>query len=273
VYKARDTPHPLCAIASRDKVPSLQWKSASETTPACSAGIVMLADQRPPNRLLQMLPAADFELARPHLEVAELARNTLLVEAGEPAAQVYLPHSGIISLVINLSDGQAIEVAMIGRDGIVGAAEALCDGTSLTDAVVLCPGVASVLAVADLKAIADRSPAWRQLLARHEQAMLAQSQQSVACNAVHSVEERLSRRLLSARDLWDGETLPMTQELLARMIGVQRNAISIVAHALQQARVLSYSRGHIEITNVEKLKAAACECYHAVKTKQTHLFK
>jgi CRP-like cAMP-binding protein len=196
-----------------------------------------------------------------------------LIAAGETLAQVYLPHSGIVSMVINLSEGQAVEVAMIGRDGIVGASEALCDGTSLTDVLVLCPGVATVIAAADLKTITGQSSAWRHLLARHEQALLAQAQQSAACNAAHSVEERLSRWLLRARDLWDGETLPMTQELLAHMIGVQRNAVSIVAHGLQQARVLSYSRGQIEITDIEKLQATACECYEAIKAKQARLLK
>lgn len=233
----------------------------------------MPVDQRPPNRLLQTLSAADFAIARPHLEVVELLRESLLVEAGEALSHVYLPHSGIVSTVVSLSQGQAVEVAMIGRDGIVGAAEALCDGISLTDAVVLCPGTASAMAVADLKAIAGQSAAWRHLLVRHEQALLAQAQQSAACNAAHSVEERLSRWLLRARELWDGETLPMTQELLARMIGVQRNAVSIVAHELQRAGVISYSRGQIEIIDIEALRATACECYHAVHAKQAHLFK
>lgn len=233
----------------------------------------MPVDQRPPNRLLHILSAEDFAIARPHLEVVELPRGNLLVEAGETPSHVYLPHSGIVSTVVSLSQGQAVEVAMIGRDGIVGAAEALCDGISLTDAVVLCPGTASVMAAADLRAIAGQSAAWRHLLARHDQAVLVQAQQSVACNAAHSVEERLSRWLLRARDLWDGETLPMTQELLARMIGVQRNAVSIVAHELQRAGVISYSRGQIEIIDIEALRATACECYHAVHAKQAQLFK
>jgi CRP-like cAMP-binding protein len=233
----------------------------------------MSADQRPPNRLLQNLPAADFAAARPHLEVVYLNKGDLLVEAGEALTHVYLPHSGIISTVVSLSEGQAVEVAMIGRDGVVGAFEALCDGISLSDAVVLCPGRASSIGVADLRAIAGESVAWRQLLARHQQALVAQAQQSVACNAAHSVEERLSRWLLRARELLDDEALPMTQEQLARMIGVQRNAISIVAHALQQAGVLRYSRGQIEITDLEALRNTACECYHAVHARQAHLFK
>jgi CRP-like cAMP-binding protein len=233
----------------------------------------MPADQRPSNRLLNTMPAADFEVLRPHLQVVELSGENVLVEAGAELTQIYFPHSGIISMVVSLSEGQAVEVAMVGRDGTVGAPEALGDGISLADAVVLCPGTASVLSVAHLKAIAGQSAALRNLLARHAQALFVQAQQSVACNAAHSVEERLSRWLLRARDLWDGETLPMTQELLARMIGVQRNAVSIVAHALQQAGILSYSRGQIEIIDLEALRGTSCECYRTVKARQEHLLK
>jgi CRP-like cAMP-binding protein len=233
----------------------------------------MLSDQRPPNRLLQTLPAADFEAAMPHLEVVELKRETVLVETGQALNQVWLPHSGIISLVVSLSQGQAVEVAMVGHDGIVGAPEAMSDGVALTDAVVLCPGTASVLSAADLKMLSGQSVAWQRLLTRHQQALLAHAQQSVACNASHSVEERLSRWLLRTHDLWQGETLPMTQELLARMLGVQRNAVSIVAHALQQAGVIRYSRGQIEITDLAALRKTACECYLVAKAKQDHLLK
>jgi CRP-like cAMP-binding protein len=233
----------------------------------------MLSDQRPPNRLLQSLPAADFEAAQPHLEVVYMARDMILVESGRPLNQIWLPHSGIVSLVVSLSEGQAVEVAMIGRDGVVGAPEAIYDGVALSDAIVLAPGTASVLAVSDLKTLAGQSVAWRRLLSLHHQAVLAQAQQSVACNASHSVEERLSRWLLRAHDLWDGEPLAMTQELLARMLGVQRNAVSIVAHALQQAGVIRYSRGHIEIIDLDALRKTACECYGAVKTRQAHLYK
>ena len=233
----------------------------------------MHSDQRPPNRLLQTLNAADFEAIRPHLQVVDLIRETVLAEAGNPPSQAFFPHSGIVSLVVNLSDGQAVEVAMIGRDGIIGSVEALGDGIALTDAVVLCPGTASVLNIGDLKPIADRSATFRNLLARHAQALFVQAQQSAACNAAHSVEERLSRWLLRTQDLWDGETLPMTQELLARMIGVQRNAVSIVAHALQQAGVLSYSRGQIQILDATALTTTSCECYQAVRTRQMQLLK
>ena len=160
---------------------------------------------------------------------------------------------------------------MVGRDGAVGSVEALGDGISLTDTMVLFPGTASIIEVGDFKMAMAQSATLRSLLARHGLALFAQAQQSAVCNASHSVEARMARWLLRARDLWDGETLPMTQELLARMIGVQRNAISIVAHALQEASVISYSRGQIEILDMEALQAAACECHHAVKTKLAQL--
>jgi CRP-like cAMP-binding protein len=202
-----------------------------------------------------------------------LARETMLAEAGAPLAYVYLPHSGVISLMVSLSEGQTVDVAMVGRDSVVGALAALDGGISLTDAVVRLPGTASIVGVADFRAAADRSAAFRTLLARHEQALIAQAQQSAACNASHSVEARLTRWLLRARDLWDSETLPLTQEFLAQMIGVQRNAVSIVAHELQRAGIIRYSRGQIEITNLEGLRETSCECYHAVKTQHDRLLR
>ena len=228
---------------------------------------------RTSNRLLHALPEAEFETLRPHISVVELVRETVLAEAGAPLTYVYLPHSGVISLMVSLSEGQTVDVAMVGRDSVVGALAALDGGISLTDAVVRLPGTASIVGVADFRAAADRSAAFRTLLARHEQALIAQAQQSAACNASHSVEARLTRWLLRARDLWDSETLPLTQEFLAQMIGVQRNAVSIVAHELQRAGIIRYSRGQIEITNVEGLRETSCECYHAVKTQHDRLLR
>jgi CRP-like cAMP-binding protein len=226
----------------------------------------MSLTQRPSNHLLHALPAAEFDALCPHLKTVELVKETVLVEAGSTPAQIYLPHSGAVSMTVGLSQGQMVEVALIGRDGLVGASAALGADIWPSDAVVLLPGTASVVDIADLKAAADRNVTVRNLLARHELALLAQAQQSVACNASHSVEARLSRWLLRARDLGGDEALPLTQEFLARMIGVQRNAISIVAHALRQAGAIRYSRGRIAIANVETLRRTSCECYQAVKS-------
>jgi CRP-like cAMP-binding protein len=137
--------------------------------------------------------------------------------------------------------------------------------------VVLFPGMACAIDVTALRTVAERSITVRNLLARHELALTAQAQQSAACNASHSVEARLSRWLLRARDLSGEEVLPLTQEFLARMIGVQRNAISIVAHALRMAGTIRYSRGQIAIANVEALRRTSCECYQAVKAAHDRL--
>jgi CRP-like cAMP-binding protein len=225
------------------------------------------------NQLLQALPSADFELLRPHLQIGELVREAVLVEAGAPLTHVYLPQSGVISMRNSLLEGQTVEVAMVGQDSVFGASAGLADDVSLTDAVVLLPGTASILDVARFRAAADRSTALRTLLARHQQAQFAQAQQSAACNASHSVEARLSRWLLHARDRTSSESLPLTQEALAQMIGVQRNAVSIVAHALQQAGILRYSRGHLEITDAEGLRETSCECYQIVKAQHDRLLK
>jgi CRP-like cAMP-binding protein len=225
------------------------------------------------NQVLQSLPAAELETLRPHLVSTELVKDTVLVEAGAPQSHVYLPHSGVISMMVSFAGGQSVEVAMIGHESIFGAAAALCGQFALTDAVVALPGTASILDAAQLRAVAEESAAFRTTLIRHEQALLAQAQQSAACNTAHPVEARLSRWLLRIRDIYDGETLPLTQDFLARMIGVQRNAVSLVAHALQQAGIISYSRGHIHITNMEALLETSCECYHVVKAQYDRLLE
>jgi CRP-like cAMP-binding protein len=136
--------------------------------------------------------------------------------------------------MVCLSEGHTVEVATIGHDSVFGAAATLDGGISLTSAVVVLPGTAFVLDAADFRATFGRSVVFRATVARHEQALPAMAQQSAACNASHSVEARLSCWLLRACDLSGGRTLPLTQESLAQLIGVQRNAISIVAHALNR---------------------------------------
>ena len=228
----------------------------------------MSSVQHPPNQLLQALPADEFEMLGSRLKPVLMIREAVLVEAGAIPTQIVFPHSGTVSIVVNLSEGQSVEVAMVGRDGAIGGFEALGDGISLTDAIVLFPGAASAIELADFKVVAAQCPALRSLLIRHGQALLAQAQQTAACNAIHSVEARLARWLLRARDLHDGRTLPLTQELLAQMIGVRRNAISIVAHSLQQAGIITYSRGQIEILDVAALRKTSCECHAAIRARQ-----
>ncbi|MHC2623780.1 CRP-like cAMP-binding protein [Bradyrhizobium huanghuaihaiense] len=231
----------------------------------------MTASGRPPNQLLQMLDAADFDRLRPHLATVEMVRESVLGEAGAALRHVYFPHGGSISISVSLSEGQTIEVAMLGRDSVVGGGAALADGIAPTDAVVLFPGTASTLEIAACRMIAAASLRFRGLIMRHEQILLAHAQQSLLCNTRHPVEARLARWLLRARDLSDGASLPLTQEALAQMMGVRRNAISLVAHAMQRAGIIRYTRGQIEIIDLPALKATSCDCYSAVKKSHSRL--
>jgi CRP-like cAMP-binding protein len=223
------------------------------------------------NQLLAALPAADFELVRPHLETMDLVQEDVLVGAGDPLTKVFFPHNGAISLVVSLGSGGIIEVATIGRDSLYGGTAALDGNISLTDAIVQLPGTASTLEVGRLRAAADGSATFRTTLIRHEQALFAQAQQSAACNASHSVEARLARWLLRMHDLSNDDDLLLTQDFLAQMIGVQRNSVSTGAHTLQNAGIIKYARGHIKITDLEALRGASCECYEAVNAQYEKL--
>ncbi len=224
---------------------------------------------RSPNRLLASLPSADFELFGRHLKTIKLVHATVLFEAGDAIKRVYFPHSGIISLVVGLKDGQTIEVAMIGCDGVVGDSLALGGGFALNKGIVQVSGVASILDTSRLRKATTANVALRETLFRHEQAMLAQAQQSAACNATHTVEARLARWLLRSHDLLGGDTLPLTQEFLGQMLGVRRTSVSLVANTLQKAGLIKYARGRIQITDLKGLKVQRASATARSKRKPT----
>ena len=218
------------------------------------------------NQVLTSLAPADIAELQPHLRFVELPQETVLFEAGEAISQVIFPHAGIISLVVNLRSGEMIEAAMIGREGVVGGLAALDSKISVSRAVVQVAGAGSVADVEQVRRLAEHSLAFRMMLIRHEQLLLVQSQQSAACNAVHTLEARLSRWLLRCRDLIGSEDIALTQEFLAQMLGVRRTSVSIVANTLQQAGFIRYRRGHIRVLNLDGLRESTCECYETVRS-------
>ncbi|MGT2437435.1 Crp/Fnr family transcriptional regulator [Bradyrhizobium betae] len=231
----------------------------------------MNSQQRSPNRLLANLSPGDFDLVGAHLRTTELVHATELVGAGEVMVDAYFPHSGIISLIVRLTGGEATEIAMVGRDSVFGASAALVGPTALTTAVIQSPGACSALPVRRLKEAADQSPTLRTVLIRHEQAIFVQAQQSVGCMASHPAMARLARWLLRARDAGGCDELDFTQEFLGQMLGVRRNAVSSVAAELQTMGVIRFNRGQILITDATRLKAIACECYDTVRNELSHL--
>jgi len=225
----------------------------------------MLASPKPFNRLLASLSPSELSALQPHLKLGELVQGTILFEAGQEIDRIYFPQAGIVSLVVSLASGDIIEAAMIGRESLVGGSAALNSRTSLTTAIVQIAGTASSLDADRVRVLARDNSEFRTAIIRHEELILAQAQQSAACNAVHVVEARLARWLLRCRDLTDSDDLPLTQEFLAQMLGVRRTSVSLVAHTFQQAGFLRYSRGNIRILNVEGLRESACECYDTIR--------
>jgi CRP-like cAMP-binding protein len=223
------------------------------------------------NYLLASLRPDKMALLMPHLRFIELPQETVLYESGDTIMAVYFPHSGVVSLVVDLASGETIEAAMIGRDSMVGGSAAFDNQISLNRAVVQVAGSASVLDVDHFCALVARSDTFRAKLARHGQLILAQAQQAAACNATHSIEARLARWLLRSRDLLRSDDIQLTQEFMAQMMGVRRTSVSIVANALQKCGLIRYRRGHIRILDLDGLKGSSCECYQTLKSLSDRL--
>jgi CRP-like cAMP-binding protein len=209
----------------------------------------------------------------PHLRVIELPHETVLFEAGDTIKALYFPHNGMVSIVVDLSSGEMIETAMIGRDSLVGGSAAIDDDIALNRAVVQVKGVASAVDVDTFRKLVQQTHSLHATLARHRQFILAQAQQSAACHAVHSLEARLSRWLLRCHELLGSDDIPLTQEFLAAMLGVRRTSVTIVASMLQQAGFINYRRGHIRVIDLEGLRDSACECYETVKAQGKRLLR
>ena len=216
------------------------------------------------NRILSRASPVDLEDLRPHLRIVEMQRGKVVAESRARVNQVYFPHGGILSCVVELEDGWAIESGMIGNDGAFGAAQAIDNKASLHKVVVQVSGLASVVDAEHLKAVALSSPDLLALLIKYEQFLLGQVQQTTACNAIHSVEQRTCKWLVRMCDLV-GTELPATQEFLAQMMGVRRTSVTGVASQLQKEGLISYSRGKLSILNMDLLQRRACECHRTVR--------
>lgn len=221
-----------------------------------------------PNHLLASIPTQVLALISPHLKLVDLRLGEVLAETDSVVELVYFPHSGAISLVVELDAGSAIETAMVGRDGVFNGSSALDGKISFNKGIVQLAGVASVIKVEQMSRLSDDNKIIRSLMIGHDQVMFAESQQSVACNARHLVEPRLSRWLLRSSDLAETDHLAITQEFLSQMLGVRRTSVTLAAMSLQKAGLIRYSRGHIRIMDKAGLQAVSCECYQIVKSQK-----
>jgi CRP-like cAMP-binding protein len=224
------------------------------------------------NRFLATLPPHDFSLLAPHLRAVTLDRGVMLQEMGEEIEHVYFPHTGMVSLVAVMRSGATVETATIGRWGVIGASAALGAKLAVARAVVQLPGAAAWISASHFHAAAGQSAAIRDLVVRYNDVLLAQIQQSVACNALHAMEARLCRWLLQTHDCIDGNAIPLTQEFLGQMLGVRRTTVTIAARLLQSAGLIRYRRGLIHILDRRAVEEIACECYAATRNNAENVF-
>jgi CRP-like cAMP-binding protein len=223
------------------------------------------------NRLLLALEPKELEILSRHLSPVALEKGALLYEPGDKIDTIYFPHDAVISLMTLMEGGEAIESATIGREGALGLPAAAHPRLALSRAIVQVAGQASRISDVDLAALWGESPALRALADRHSDALFGHATQSVACNALHSVEARFCRWLLSCHDRIDSNRVSLTQEFLADMLGVQRTTVTVVARTLQASGLIRYSRGVVDILDRDGLEAIACECYGAVRRTYARL--
>jgi CRP-like cAMP-binding protein len=213
---------------------------------------------------LAALPAADYARVLPSLTVVSLKLKDILHKPDEPIRHVYFPGGGFCSMLTVLENGSMVEIATIGREGVIGVS-AMTDGTPSTAAAMV-QGATDTCYRMNVDAFRreiDRHGAFYELMTHFAQALFGFVAQSTACNAVHSVEQRLARWLLMARDRMGRDDFPLTQEFVAMMLGASRPTVTVVAGTLQRAGLITYHRGHVTIVDGEKLEAASCECYRA----------
>ena len=218
------------------------------------------------NRLLAAVSMVDFDFVERHLDVIELDRGRVLFEPGDDVTTTYFPaHRTMVSLMIVTRDGHEIEAATIGREGAVGGIVSAGNKPAYGRAVVQIAGSALAVPTAVLESVKAVSPSFGELFSRYADSLLAQMMQSVACNALHSVEERCCRWLLATHDRAGEEIIQLTQEALAEMLGVQRTTVTAVIQSLETKGLLRRHRGRVEIVDRPGLERAACECYQAVE--------
>lgn len=217
------------------------------------------------NQLLASLPPEDAERVQARLEPVELTAGTMLYEAGSVLRHVHFPVTAIASLVSPLRDGAYAEVAVVGREGVVGVCAFMGGGKALSSAVVQRAGLAWRMSARDIADLAGDSDAVRQQLLRYTQALFAHMAQSSACNRHHSLAQQLCRWLLQQLDRQVGTEMQVTQERIAALLGVRREGITMAALKLQSAGIIRYERGHIHVLDRPELEAHSCECYGVVR--------
>lgn len=218
------------------------------------------------NRLLDALGEADRRFLLPFAEPVDLKAGAVLVESGDDVIYTYFPTSGaMVALILVMHDGAVAEAATIGKEGAIGGIVSTGHKPAFARAMVQLPGTCIRVDTARLEEAKGRSPYFRDLFSRYADALLAQVLQSVVCNALHPLDQRCCRWLLTTRERVGANELDVTQEFIAQMLGVQRTTVTRTLGDLVRRGLIHQARGRITIQDAAKLEAASCECYRAVR--------
>ena len=217
------------------------------------------------NQLLATLPDAEYRRIEKDLELVHMPLGEVLYESGCKLHYAYFPTNSIVSMLYVLEDGSSAEVAIVGNEGLLGIALFMGGETTPSRAVVQSAGWGYRLKAHLIKAEFRRSGPFMNLLLRYTQALITQMTQTAVCNRHHSIEQQLCRWLLLSLDRLMGDSLTMTQDLIANMLGVRREGVTEAAGKLQRSGYIRYSRGHITVLDRPGLEKRVCECYEVVK--------
>ncbi|SFP21125.1 cAMP-binding domain of CRP or a regulatory subunit of cAMP-dependent protein kinases [Geodermatophilus dictyosporus] len=223
------------------------------------------------NLLLGLLPDDEFDRLLPELETVELDVREQLYERGKGIEHLYFPVDSVLSLLATVEGEAAVEVATVGHEGMAGLPAFLGSTESVHDSFCQIAGTAVRLTTGELRRFLSQDGALHDLLHRYTQATMVQLSQNVACNRLHTTEERAARWLLQTRDRVGADEFTLTQEFLAQMLGVRRGTVSLTAGVLQQAGVIRYTRGRISVLDADALHSAACDCYDVVQAEYQRL--
>ena len=223
------------------------------------------------NRLLRALPAAEWARWEPQLEWVDLQLGQVIYESDRTLSHVYFPTSSIVSLLYVMQNGASAEIAVVGFEGLVGISLFMGGGSTPSRAVVQSAGRGCRAPAAFVQQEFNSSPPVMHLLLRYTQALITQMSQTAVCNRHHSLDQQLCRWLLLSLDRLPGEELVMTQELIANMLGVRREGVTEAALKLQQAGLIRYARGRINVLDRLALEMRTCECYAVVKREYDRL--
>ena len=223
------------------------------------------------NHLLGALPDAERERWSVQLEPVEMPLGTVLYESGDTLAHVYFPTTAIVSLLYMMENGASAEIAIVGNEGVVGVSIFMGGHSTTSRAVVQSGGHGYRMKATALMSEFNRSAPVLHLLLRYTQALITQMSQTAVCNRHHSLDQQLCRWLLLSMDRLQGNELVMTQDLIANMLGVRREGVTIGARKLQKAGMIRYSRGRIAVLDRAGLEKNTCECYAVVRKEYERL--